>query len=665
MSDLFKLDAGAAARSAVKASVAGVRRPQWRTLLLPCLLVAVLPVSPVAAQALEVVSETPLVKISDYFSTKTLTLSNGDVVEQSIIHGPPRPPLEFATSLPMADAGKIEKAVQGATALSIPAYTWVYGCSAVSGSMIAAHYDRNGYPNIYTGPTNAGVMPMNDDAWPMWTDGVGDSYPNNPLIASHMGVDGRAGRGSLDDYWVSYESTASDPYLTHGWSQHAWGDAIGDYMFTSQSAKGNVDASTTFWNYASSSKLSCATMASSAYADGTLGRKNFYEARGYTVTDCYNQPTDNRYAGGFSFAQYRAEIDAGHPVMLNLLGHTVVGVGYEAATNTVFLHDTWNTSVGTMTWGGTYSGMSLQSVSIVHLAPPAGAISLTVSSSGVSGVAIAASAPNYAGTTSYTASGIVAGTGITLTAPASAGGGSFASWTGCDAAAGTSCTLTMNSSRSVVANYAVSATRLTNGAPLLLSGTQGSEKFYYVNLPVGATSLSVSMAGGTGDADLYVRHGAMPDRVGGDYDCASLTYSNNETCSFGSPAAGSWYIDVVGFGAYSGATLLVSYTAPPGAPTVNSVVSGRAQLVVAFTAPTDTGGSPITAYTASCAATGRTTRTATGTASPLAVRGLVPGVPYNCSVTATNGAGLTGPASAGMVGTPAPSAIVPILMLLN
>ena len=101
--------------------------------------------------------------------------------------------------------------------------------------------------------------------------------------------------------------------------------------------------------------------------DGTYGRKLFYEARGYTVTDCYSQPTDNNYAGGFSFAQYKAEIDAGRPVMLNLEGHTIVGVGYNDSGNTVYIHDTWDYNNHTMTWGSSYSGMLLLSVSIVNL----------------------------------------------------------------------------------------------------------------------------------------------------------------------------------------------------------------------------------------------------------------------------------------------------------
>jgi hypothetical protein len=102
--------------------------------------------------------------------------------------------------------------------------------------------------------------------------------------------------------------------------------------------------------------------------DGTYGRKLFYEAQGYTVTECYNQRTDNNL-GGYTFAKYKAEIDAGHPVMLNLDGHTIVGVGYDISSNNVYIHDTWDYQNHTMNWGGSYDGMSLLSVSIVNITP--------------------------------------------------------------------------------------------------------------------------------------------------------------------------------------------------------------------------------------------------------------------------------------------------------
>jgi hypothetical protein len=303
-----------------------------------------------------------------YFTSKIITYSDGASLEQQIISGPPQPPAGFeleraAVALPEPNPAA------AIISITVPAYDWVYGCSAVSGAMIAAYYDRTGFPNMYTGPTNGGVMPLDNSSWPTWSDGY-TTYPSLPLAASRNGVDGRVTRGSIDDYWVKYMGGFQDPYVTNGWVQHAWGDAIGDYMKTGQKAYGNDDGSTTFWNYNSSATpLTCADMVTYNLqdSDGTYGRKLFYEAKGYTVTDCYNQKTDNTISGGFSFTQYKAEIDAGRPVMLNLAGHTVVGVGYDNATNTVYLHDTWDYLTHTMTWGTSYSGMQLLSVSIINI----------------------------------------------------------------------------------------------------------------------------------------------------------------------------------------------------------------------------------------------------------------------------------------------------------
>jgi len=84
--------------------------------------------------------------------------------------------------------------------------------------------------------------------------------------------------------------------------------------------------------------------------------------------------TDNKYVGGFSLADFQAEIDAGHPVLLNLQGHSIVGYGYSGST--IYIRDTWSSNPGytpTMTWGGSYppgpDAMDLYSVSVVKLAP--------------------------------------------------------------------------------------------------------------------------------------------------------------------------------------------------------------------------------------------------------------------------------------------------------
>ena len=306
--------------------------------------------------------------VNPYFTIKNLTLPDGTRLIENIINGPATPPGGYAVE--QASAVNPNSAT-AALLTEVPAFRWVFGCSAVSGSMVAGYYDRTGYPNMYTGPTNGGVVPLAEDAsWSTWKDAAGASYPNNPLIASHNGLDGRVTLGSIDDYWVQYSSSASDPYITGGWTQHTWGNAIGDYMKTSQSNYSNTDGSTSFYGYSSSSKLTCSAMQSGGYSqyDGTYGRKLFYEARGYAISDCYYQATDNLYAGGFSLANFKAEIDSGRPVFLNLAGHSIVGVGYDPASTTIYIHDTWDNSNHTMTWGGSYSGMAMQGASIVNLA---------------------------------------------------------------------------------------------------------------------------------------------------------------------------------------------------------------------------------------------------------------------------------------------------------
>jgi len=303
--------------------------------------------------------------INPYYSIEYLTTADGIPLSREIINGPSKPIPEYQAE---REASRTTIEPEGIIA-NFPSFDWVFGCSAVSGAMIAAYYDRGFYPNLYTGPTNGGVMPLTDTSWLTWSDGV-ETYPNNPLIASHNGLDGRISKGSIDDYWIEYNSSSQDPYISGGWTQHSWGTAIGDYMKTSQSAYGNSDGSTTFYNWTSSpDKLTCEQMVSNNISqdDGTFGRKQFYEARGYTVTDCYNQKTDNN-GGGFTLNNFKAEIDAGNPVLLNLQGHSIVGYGYNGST--IYIRDTWDSDPSqtyTMPWGGSYQGMSLQSVSIVHL----------------------------------------------------------------------------------------------------------------------------------------------------------------------------------------------------------------------------------------------------------------------------------------------------------
>ncbi|WP_308367243.1 MULTISPECIES: pre-peptidase C-terminal domain-containing protein [unclassified Microbulbifer] len=86
-----------------------------------------------------------------------------------------------------------------------------------------------------------------------------------------------------------------------------------------------------------------------------------------------------------------------------------------------------------------------------------------------------------------------------------------------------------------------------------LSGSQGSWQHFTLEVNSGMSSLNAQMSGGSGDADLYVRYGAQPTT--GSYDCRPYSSGNNENCSFSNPAAGTWYISIRAYSAYSGVSL--------------------------------------------------------------------------------------------------------------
>jgi hypothetical protein len=108
---------------------------------------------------------------------------------------------------------------------------------------------------------------------------------------------------------------------------------------------------------------------------------------------------------------------------------------------------------------------------------------------------------------------------------------------------------------------------LQNGVPVSgISGTTGSQQFWTMNVPQGASNLQFQTSGGTGDADLYVRFSSAPTTS--TYDCGPVTGDNNEICSFASPAVGTWHVMIDGYASYSGATLIGSYQT---SPTCNSI----------------------------------------------------------------------------------------------
>jgi len=86
-----------------------------------------------------------------------------------------------------------------------------------------------------------------------------------------------------------------------------------------------------------------------------------------------------------------------------------------------------------------------------------------------------------------------------------------------------------------------------------LSGASGSFQHFAITVPSGKSTLTVKQFNGSPDADLYVRSGSQPTTT--TYTCRPYLSGNTETCTINNPVAGTWYVSVRGYTAYSGVSL--------------------------------------------------------------------------------------------------------------
>ena len=115
------------------------------------------------------------------------------------------------------------------------------------------------------------------------------------------------------------------------------------------------------------------------------------------------------------------------------------------------------------------------------------------------------------------------------------------------------------SGMSITGSYTTGA---SCGGTVLCSGTAvalpavaagGVSSNYTMVVPAGKTSVVFTISGGTGDADMYVNLGSAPTTT--TYTCRPYLSGNAETCTINSPAAGTYYVNVRAYTAYSGVSL--------------------------------------------------------------------------------------------------------------
>ena len=101
---------------------------------------------------------------------------------------------------------------------------------------------------------------------------------------------------------------------------------------------------------------------------------------------------------------------------------------------------------------------------------------------------------------------------------------------------------------------------LTSGTGVTIAATTARGTFAYrkIVVPAGATNLTVTISGGSGDVDLFIARGGVPSTTSN--LCASENAGNAESCSFNNPAAGTWFIGLMTWDPYAGATLRATVT---------------------------------------------------------------------------------------------------------
>ncbi|MBL7154121.1 MAG: C39 family peptidase [Phycisphaerae bacterium] len=243
--------------------------------------------------------------------------------------------------------------IQGGVLTNSPDYDWWYGCSPTSAGMIMGYYDRNGYGGYsYDNLVPGGVAELS-------------SFGNPGAIANQA----IASTGHIADFYAGgYGASGDDVAPPH----HSF-DSLADFMGTSQDALSLSNGATRFWYFTSGNPLYAHQMPGFGLADnsGMYGLWEYEQYAGYGYGPLTDQMIYNQYilgykspTVGFSWDDYKAEIDAGRPVMIHVVGHSMFGYGYDDQTNEVILHETWYEGEDRMVWGTSFAGMPHSGVTV-------------------------------------------------------------------------------------------------------------------------------------------------------------------------------------------------------------------------------------------------------------------------------------------------------------
>ena len=98
---------------------------------------------------------------------------------------------------------------------------------------------------------------------------------------------------------------------------------------------------------------------------------------------------------------------------------------------------------------------------------------------------------------------------------------------------------------------------LENGSAITNLSSSSTQLRFTIDVPSGASNLSINMSGGSGDADMYVKFGSAP--TSSSYDCRPYVGGNSEACPISDVQAGTYHVMLNPYSAFSGVSLLASF----------------------------------------------------------------------------------------------------------
>lgn len=132
---------------------------------------------------------------------------------------------------------------------------------------------------------------------------------------------------------------------------------------------------------------------------------------------------------------------------------------------------------------------------------------------------------------------------------------------------------------------------LSNGVPQTVAAiAKGAYVDFVLQVPPGQTNLTITLSGGTGDADLYVAQGYFPWSA---WDAQSENSGNSESIVITNPVSGEWFIEPYGYSPSSNFAVRATYT--PGAATIGSASNTATQATFALDL---TNGAHVSIYAA-------------------------------------------------------------------